>query len=387
MIYDCILAIGCLIFLPKVLKRKLRQRFGRDIPPLRNAIWIHAVSVGEVKSAKGLVEKLKVDGFSILVTTGTATGQEEAKRSLRADAYAFLPLDFSWIMRRWVRTLKPQALIFVESDFWYNLLKEAKKAGVKTVLVSGKLSPKSARRFKLLRPLASKLFSLFDTILVQTELHQSRFAPFAKTQIGGNLKLDAAPLPVDPKWASYFQGFNILISCTHAPEENDILDALESIEGTLYLAPRHPERYSEVAALLASKNIPFCRWSQFTPSRVILIDSMGLLPIFYTHCDLAIVAGSFSSRIGGHNILEPCLYGTPVLFGPHMHQQTELAHLILATGAGRQVALPNLAQAIRDYAQNPQSLREGARQVTAQCRGTLDKTYEYLRQLQNSFAR
>lgn len=391
-LYDWIISLGVIALLPKILfKRKLptlRQRLGRDIPDGKEVIWIHAVSVGEVKSVKGLLEKLKVEypNNFILVTTGTATGLEEARRSLsRADAFYFLPFDFSWIMKKWIAALQPKLLIFVETDVWYNLLSQAKKIGTKTVLVSGKISERSASRYAKVPYLAKKLFSLFDLILVQNEEHYARLSPWSEqVQVGGNLKLDATPLPIDKeKWAPYFQGQNILISCTHELEELELIEALEQIPGTIYIAPRHPERYDQLCDLFESKQIAHIRWSQIDKKtggeRVVLIDSMGILPIFYSFCNLTVVAGSFSSHIGGHNILEPCLYGSPVFFGPSMHQQTELVTRVLAANAGHQSTIETLAADIQNFLANPQQMQAGAAAVTAQSRGALEQTWGYLK--------
>lgn len=396
-LYNLVLFFGFILFLPKIVLKKsptLRQRFGLDLPfaQLKSAhtIWIHAVSVGEVKSVQKLVQKLRIayPQQPILITTCTATGLEEAKRSLpQADAYYFLPLDFRWIMRKWVRALKPSLLIFVETDLWYNLLKEAKAIGAKTVLVSGKISDRSAKRYAKVPFFAHRLFALLDLALVQTEDYYQRLKPWVSNlQIGGNLKFDAEPVAVDKKkWAPYFKGQNILITCTHAPEEADLLDALQSVEGVIYLAPRHPERFEAVAALLNAKGISFVRWSQIEQQkgneRVVLIDGMGLLPIFYTHCQIAIVAGSFSSLIGGHNILEPCLYGTPVFFGPIMHEQTELVARILKAGAGCQTTLTTLAADIQTHRANPRPMELGAQQVVLASRGVVEGTFAKITQL------
>lgn len=365
-----------------------RQRLGLDIPNGKEVIWIHAVSVGEVKSAKGLLEKLKSEYSNtyILITTCTATGLEEAERSLtQADSFCFLPIDFSWIMKKWVTALQPKLLIFVETDLWYNLLNEAKKIGTKTVLVSGKISERSAKRYKVASFFAKKLFSKLDLILVQNEEHYARFTPWSKNlHIGGNLKLDAIPLSIDrKKWGSHFLGQNILITCTHEPEEIDLLLALSDIPGTIYIAPRHPERFTQIADLLKCKQIPYITWSQIGNKtgceRVVLIDSMGILPIFYSFCKLTIVAGSFSSHIGGHNILEPCLYGTPVFFGPSMHQQTELVARVLSANAGCQSTLETLSADIQNFLANPQFMQAGVQAVILQSRGALDKTWSYLK--------
>jgi 3-deoxy-D-manno-octulosonic-acid transferase len=382
--YDWILSLGFLLFLPKIVFRKrlptLKQRFGWELPPGKDVIWIHAVSVGEVKSAQGLLAKLreKHPNDYILITVCTATGMEEAKRSLsQANGFYFLPVDISFIMKKWVKQLKPKLLIFVETDLWYNLLRFAKRYGAKIVLVSGKISERSASRYKKVPFFANKIFSNLDLILAQNEEHRKRFESWSSNlHIGGNLKLDASANFVNKDiWAPYFSGTNLLITCTHDPEEDELLSTLHSVPGTIYLAPRHPERFPIVADLLKSKKIPYILWSQIESrtgaERVVLIDSMGLLPIFYSFCNLTIVAGSFSSRVGGHNILEPCLYGSPVFFGPAMHQQTELTKRVLEARAGIQSTTTDLPKDILSHLKNPEPLRTGAITVT--------QRWEYLR--------
>ena len=390
-LYDWVLSLGFTFLLPKILLKgkspTLRQRFGWDLPPGKEVIWIHAVSVGEVKSAQGLLAKLRTayPHKYILVTTCTATGLAEAKRSLsQADGFYFLPTDFSWTMRKWVVALKPSLLLFVETDLWYNLLRFAHDAGCKIVLVSGKISERSARRFQKVPFFAKKIFSLLDLGLVQNEEHQKRLQPWIENlHIGGNLKLDAVASMIDKvRWSPYFQGQNLLITCTHDPEEAELLTALETFEGTIYLAPRHPERFNVVADILESRKIPYIRWSQIDlrtgAEKIILIDGMGLLPIFYTFCDLTIVAGSFSSAIGGHNVLEPCLYGSPVLFGPAMDQQSELAARVLNAHAGLQTTTANLIETARAILLDSKLFRQGAEAVTNQSKGALEQTWHHI---------
>jgi len=396
MIYDCIIALGFLVFLPKIFweSRKkqfpsIKERLGLDLPDPRgrSVYWIHAVSVGEVKSAKPLFEKLRAqypDAF-ILVTTASVTGQEEAKRSLKkADAFRYLPLDFSWITKRWAKRLKPKALLFIESDLWYNLVKYVSENGGKIALVSGKMSERSAKRYKFASGYSRKLFSRFDRILVQNEEYFERFRNIVddpkKLFVGGNLKFDATPVAIDR--SRYDLPTGIIVTCTHAPEEEELLDALMPVGLPIFLAPRHPERFQEVALLLQQKEIPFIRWSEFEKKRggerVILIDGMGLLPIFYAFSRLAIVAGSFSSRIGGHNILEPCLYGVPVFFGPHMHQQKELTERLLASGAGVQATIAELPVMLETFLANPGSQLLAVQKLLVEAQGPLEKTWECL---------
>lgn len=400
---DALLALGCLILAPKMFweiwhKGKkfptIGQRLGRNLPNPQNrpVIWIHAVSVGEVKAAEPFVKKLREThpNAFLLITTASVTGQEEAKRSLSmADAFRFLPLDFRRIMRKWMRVLRPKYLFFIEGDLWPNLLRSAREVGAKTALISGKISVKSAKRFLLVRPLAKRFFGLLDYALVQNETYRKRFAPLfpnpSVLQVTGNLKFDATLKPIDrSQWAPLLENlpFPIAIVSTHAPEEEEILSALEGLDATLFLAPRHPERFAEVAALLERKHIPYIRWSQIEQKRegerVIFVDAMGQLPIVYSFSKLAIVGGSFSSRIGGHNILEPCLYGIPVFFGPHMHLQQELSERVLEAHAGLQLPLSNLRAEVNRISSTSGALVQGTQNLVAEIRGALRATWEAL---------
>jgi len=364
-LYDLILLI--LTLLVSIKKRYHFRRLFAPIPDSLNkdVIWIHAVSVGETKSVKTLFASLQrahPDSF-FLVTTTTETGLAEARRSLAgADAYSYLPIDLRWIVRRWAQNLRPKLFIMVESDFWPNLLAAIKKTGGKTILVSGKLSVRSARRFARFKFFSKKLFDRIDLFLLQNEEDAERFfhvAERGRIQIGGNLKLDYKPVPVDTsEWRQKISPTEraITLSCTHAPEEEELLARLPQ-DLFVFLAPRHPERFDEVARLLEKKNIPFTRWTKLVEKRggerVVLVDAMGQLPICYSLSRLAIVAGSFNPNVGGHNILEPCMYGIPTFFGSHMFSQKELVARVLAAKAGMQVTYETLAPVLETFFNTP----------------------------------
>ncbi len=363
----------------------LLQRLGKNLPPLPEApfrIWIHGVSVGEIKAARPLFEKLKnqFPHARFFVTTTTATGGEEAKRSLPGAHYSYLPLDAKSAVRRTVRHVRPDLFLLSESDFWPNLLKEIQSRGGKTVLFSGKLSSRSAARFFRFRFFAKKLFSRFDLLLVQNEEQKRRFLPLvsdpSRLHVTGNPKFDLKPQksPLPP------HNF-ITIACTHAPEEEWLLDTLHGGPWQLFLAPRHPERFAEVAQLLEKKKIPFTRWSQThdLSAPVILIDTMGQLPSCYPLSHLAILGGSFVTHIGGHNILGPCLYGVPVFFGPHMFGQQDLVQAVLAARAGKQLALAALRLAVEAFFQEPQQgMREATQTLFSTSPSSTERVWEHL---------
>lgn len=387
-----LLVIAPKLFWDRVTKGKkhpgLLQRLGIQIPQAtKPVIWIHAVSVGEVKAAQPLFRELRKreKNAFFLITTTSATGQAEAKRSLpEADAFAYLPIDLTWIVRRWVKKLNPKIFILVESDFWYNLLAALKKNGTRIYLVSGKLSQRSARRFRWFSSFSKKLFSHFDHLCIQNEDHRRRFLPLipdpTRLHVTGNLKLDLEPQPISQSLE--LPQPVITISSTHAPEEELLLDALRDGNWFMILVPRHPERFEEVAQLLARKNLLFSRRTQREiRGNILLVDAMGQLPICYAHSRLAIVGGSYVDHIGGHNVLEPCLYGIPVLFGPHTYGQRELTSRAIDSGAGMRVPLPHLRQAVTDFFNNSlqeEAMRKAAVRLIQNSRGTAVRTLSVL---------
>ena len=373
MTFDLILALFVLASVPRILcsKKKFptfREWFGSSPPEGEKAlrIWIHAVSVGEVKAAQSLVERLFEREIDLLITTTTVAGNEEAQRSFPRAVVRFMPLDFSWIMRRWMRSFRPDYLIFVEGDLWPNLLREAKRNQVRTALVSGKISQKSCHRFGWVPKLCRTLFDRIDLLAVQNEQQRERFAKLTQMPIHvlGNLKFDQKPCHIDH--AAVRARFTlsehqpaITVASTHAPEERELLTALRGLwekfpNLVIFLAPRHPERFEEVGQLLNRLGIAFSRWLEPRNNNpVVLVDTMGQLFSCYAVSNLAIVAGSFSSRVGGHNVLEPCSVRCPVLFGPEMFGQQELAQFLLKEKAAAEVLSQELEFVVERELINP----------------------------------
>lgn len=401
----CLMLLG-LFAMPKFLlswskyKGTILYRLGLKSPNLQLSsapiIWIHAVSAGETKAAIPLVAQLQqtFPSAQIVVSNTTRTGHMEAKKSLpQAKAHFFLPLDFSWIMRRLVKQISPSALFLVESDFWFHLVYHVKKAGGKIVLVNGKISERSYKRFQFFSYFTRKLFSLFDLLLVQNNTYFKRFSHLADTHkihITGNLKWDVQPdllsssQKEDLKERLKLANKTIIIASTHDPEEKWLLEKLDllwQLFPTLkvLIAPRHPERFQNVSALLKKKNYSYAlssNPSQITgEEQVILIDQMGQLTKLYQIVDLAIVGGSFVSHVGGHNIFEPVSVGTPVLFGPHMHTQRDLQQQILAARSGQEITLDSLVETISKLLSFPLSISQN----NSPMQGAAKKTIDFLR--------
>ena len=401
----CLFLIGfCAI--PKLLfswskyKGSILYRLGLKTPNLqlsseRSTIWVHAVSAGETKAAIPLVHELQsaFPHAQIVISNTTYTGHIQAKKSIpQANAHIFLPLDFSWIMRRLVKQISPNMLLLIESDFWFHLVEQVKKNQGKVVLANGKISERSYKRFQFFFYFAKKIFSQFDLLLVQNDIYAKRFSSFVhatKIHITGNVKWDIQPelLSLSQKKEIKKQlklmGKTLIIASTHSPEEKWLLekmDILWQLFPTLkvLIAPRHPERFANVSSLLQKKNYPYVHLSnpsQITgEEQIILIDQMGQLTKLYQIADLAIVGGSFVSHIGGHNIFEPVSVGTPVLFGPHMHGQKDLQQHILQAQTGIEVTLDKLVETLTQLLSFPMNIASQQQPV----KGSAKKTIGFL---------
>lgn len=350
------------------------------------------VSVGEVRAMIPLYKRLKekYPFVEFFLSTITQTGLAEAARCLPgAKSYFILPFDFSWSMRRLTKQIKPFLLILSEGDFWFNMLQYAKKEGARIVLVSGKLSMRSANRYAKIPFFAKRLFGHFQLICAQNQQYAKRFSLFSSSvQITGNLKYDiptqTLSLEERQKWQELLglkQKIVLVIGSTHSGEEELFFPLLEKFPNLkILIAPRHPERFDRVFALLPENKGRLQAGLTGTES-IVLIDAMGLLSTCYQVANLAVVGGSFVPGVGGHNILEPLQAHVPVLFGPHMESQTEFVKQVLDSGAGMQLPIGELLPSISALLQNPSQYdfyRENAIRFTQNCRGTIDRTWNVL---------
>jgi 3-deoxy-D-manno-octulosonic-acid transferase len=407
-IYDLALVLYTVVCLPKFVWEALRYRKHRKsfleklgfnmpiftLPADGVRIWVHSISMGETKAVAPLVEQIRrqMPNASIVISTTTETGLAEAKRSMpELDHYFYLPLDFSWTMRKLSRRINPDLLILVESDFWYNLVSYNKKV----VLVNGKISETSQSRFRFFSFFTKKLFAQFDLLCLQSQRFAARFENLgvasSKIVVTGNLKFDQ-PFPrLDiERWRSDL-GISpmdkvITLGSTHDPEEDQLISAIEPLFDQfqnlkILLVPRHPERFAAVAALLEKKKIHYAKFSDHLPKqgneRIILIDAMGVLSACYQLSDIAIVGGSYVSHVGGHNIFEPAALGIPVLFGPHMETQRDLVDVVVHGGAGKQVPLANLTSTLEQMLKTPPlEMKQAGLKLAEEVQGATGRTWK-----------
>lgn len=408
--YDVFLFFISFVLFPKwiwqkfVLKKYqlgLFYRLGFSFPKKAEKkgplIWFHMVSVGETKAMTGIYAQLKkrYPDAIFFLSNITETGSAEAKRSLpQADEYFLLPLDFSFIMKRLVKHLKPKLLILSESDFWFHLCKYVKNHGGNIFLLNGKISKRSTKRFSLVPWFTKSLFNQLDLLCVQNAQHLESFQKLSvsteKIKITGNLKLDLPQMMLSSsqrkEWQHLLgikeQNLVVSIGSTHEGEEKLIIQSLFPLfvkfpNLKILLSPRHPQRFSSVYKWLKQQEYKVDLYSMnpSVHSQIVLVDTMGILSTCYALSHLAIVGGSFIPEIGGHNILEPIQVGIPVLFGPYMDSQKDFVELILQGNAGRQVTVATLETEIMKILQDLSTMHKNAFHMTQQMHGAFNRTW------------
>jgi len=337
---------------------RFRDRLGIGLPELApGGVWIQAVSVGEVELARRLVAELRstAPGLPLFMTATTATGLDLARRSLGDELPVFpCPLDLAGPVRRVLDAARPRLLILVETELWPEMLYQAGRRGVPVAVVNARLSERS---FAAYRRVALPLRSLLDPltlVLARTQADGERFAglgvPKERITVAGNIKYDLEPDQRPLEWAEAVGaaagGRPIVVAGSTMPgEEELVLDAVAALgaDGAapfLILAPRHPERFDVVARLLDERGLAFERRSGGgaipAETEVFLLDTIGELSRAYRLARVAFIGGSLAPT-GGHNPLEPALWGVPVLSGPHVHNFREVYHEMTAAGAARLV--------------------------------------------------
>lgn len=431
-LYDVLLSIGLVLLLPLWVYRwfsspRVRQRLGERwarYQPLVRAqlfggprpIWIHAVSVGEVAAILPLARALASPGpngeppHRLVLSTVTVTGNETARALAPPGTdVLYLPVDLSWVVRRAIRAVRPSLFVSTESEVWPGLLRELERARVPTAMANGRVSERTARRYRWAFGFLRGALGRVSLFAVQSEVFRRRLeamgAPAERMRVLGNLKFDLEVEPLDPAQRVArlallglgARGPVLVAGSTHEGEEEAVLAAVEALilkgqPAGLVLAPRHPERFGAVAALLESRGIPFVRSSAVgAPARegavVHLLDTIGHLRQLYGVGDVAFVGGTLAP-IGGHNLLEPAAHGVPVVFGPHTESCEEIATGLLEARAAIRVSnTAELARAFEDLARDADrrcAMGEAGQALIATHRGATARTAAALRAMVGS---
>jgi 3-deoxy-D-manno-octulosonic-acid transferase len=422
LIYSALLAAGLLVSLPYWLLQRLRhgkyraglsERWGR-IPqrlvmqPARPVIWIHAVSVGEVLAISGLVVEFtkRFSQYRAVVSTTTDTGQKLARNRFGAENVFYFPLDFAFAIRPYLRCLQPELVVIAETEFWPNFLRLSHASGARIAIVNARISDRSWPGYRRFRRLLTGVLRQVDLFLAQTKEDAHRLeesgVPADRVRVTGNLKFDV-PAPAAPaivaSLRSAFQqsatGPVIVCGSTVDGEEPLLLQAFMNVlashpRAVMILAPRHPERFAEVAQLLEKLGVRFWRRSLWNGAPIVggvlLIDRIGELAALYALADVAFVGGSLVPR-GGHNIIEPALQGVAIVVGTHTENFRDIVSLFQSRDAIRVVDPADLPLAFMELISNPAERialgRRAAETLQAQM-GATQRTMQALEQLLTS---
>jgi 3-deoxy-D-manno-octulosonic-acid transferase len=441
-VYSLLMGLAALLLLPYWLIQGLRhgkylsnlsERLGFSFPPLTKlpadragAIWIHAVSVGEVLSGVALAKSLKqaYPGRPLIVSTTTMTGQALARQRLPfADAVIYFPLDWAFCVRRALRAVQPAVVVVLETEIWPNFLREAGRRKIPVIFVSGRISDRSFARYQsyfgkfgfFLRPFLRSALGNASAFLMQSHIDADRVralgAPADRVSISGNMKYDQA-LPAPTPLSTWLeaeaqrQGRSpiIVAGSVVASEEPLALIAFGTLQGEypnalLLLAPRKPEHFQQAADFIHESRRKFLRRSQLAVPKpgtldgqspngegvissdvtVVLVDSIGELASLYRIADGAFVGGSLVES-GGHNILEPAAFGKIPVFGPSMENFAETASRFVAAGAAIQVTSPEDAgvawiELLRDP-ERQRRMGETAKRLVDESRGATARAQE-----------
>jgi 3-deoxy-D-manno-octulosonic-acid transferase len=375
------------------------ERFGVFSDPMPSrVIWIHAVSVGETRAAEPLINALRArhPQHRILLSHGTPTGRQTGVE-LYGDSVerCYLPYDFGWASRAFLRRFRPVIGIFMETEIWPNLIEAGTRSAVPVYLVNARMSEKSARGYRRLGRLTRRTLSQLARIGAQTDRDAQRFSDLGaeRVSVTGNIKFDRlAPAEMLILGAVLRNLFGtrpvFLAASTREGEEALVLDALANAAtpGLLtVIVPRHPQRFEEVASLVRQRGYQFQLRSENRPietqTRIVLGDSMGEMFAYYTACDIAFIGGSLLP-LGGQNLLEACAVGVPVIVGPHTFNFEEATRGAIEAGAATRVTDEvELGRSIDRLLGDPdlrRTMSQAGKRFTDAHRGATEKTLKLL---------
>ena len=388
-------------------RRGLRAKlFGLRQTLSPGAVWFHGVSVGEVHLLRQVVAafRRRYPDWPCVMSTTTDTGLDEARRCF-PDLFVFpFPFDFSWSVRRSLRAVGPRLVVLAEAELWPNFLMAARRQGVPVVVINGRMSPRSLRRYQRIRPLSRWLFGHLDALLMQTE-HYARAVRILgvspdRVHVTGTVKFDGVltdrhnsrtcllreTLHVQDDELIWVAG------STQAPEEEIVLDIWRKLRTyhpnlRLFLVPRQKDRFDEVAGLLERAGVDFARRSSCADlgRPVVLVDTMGELGALWGLADVAFVGGSLDGRRGGQNMIEPAAFGAAVVFGPYVWNFADTAARLIDAQAACQVAdAGQLETVVRLLLEDPAERRrlgDAARRFVLGQQGATEQTVTLLGQL------
>ncbi len=418
-VFAALLASPWLLYRRCVLKKRVgdwRQKFLGELPHrdvVRPCIWLHAVSVGEVVQLGPVLEQLarQRPNHELWITTTTVTGHEVARKLYPQHTVCYFPFDFSWSVSRALDRVNPAAIVLVELELWPNFIAAATRRQIPVALINGRVSDRSYRSYRWIRPLLRRVLPQLAQIAVQNQTYANRLldmgANSRQVTVTGSIKFDRVEtnrrndrtLGIRRSFGVGDDETVLIAGSTQSPEEELALAAYRELRSEfpklrLMLVPRHKERFEEVAALVQRQGEPLLRRSQLSErtsnpapdtrtqtSPILLLDTLGELSVAWGLADIAFVGGSLTKR-GGQNMIEPAGYGAAVLFGPHTHNFKDVVALLLDADAAQVIPSPQefvhtIRQLLIDRTRAQEMGRRARELVTAQ-RGATQRTVELI---------
>jgi 3-deoxy-D-manno-octulosonic-acid transferase len=426
-VYSLLYTISFILLTPFFLLKSgkyfsgFKQRFG-SLPKLpesdKKTIWLHCVSVGETNAARPLVEKLleNFPDYRLVISNTTKTGHNLASRIFaeKAEMVFYFPFDWKFTVKRSLKNIKPDIVLLMETELWFNFIREAHKSGAKVAIVNGRISEKSFNRYAIITNAMRWVLHYVDLALVQTQIDARRFSDLGlrrtKIKVIGSLKFDqdrdatesALTQQLAERFAVSEDAPIVLAASTHSPEEKWILEAFKEVyksaEGKLprlMIAPRHPERFDEVKQIIKNSGFDWATRSENPSSRdkaaeVILIDSIGELRATFPLASIVFVGGSLIKH-GGQNVLEPASAKKAIITGFYTMNFEEIVNDFVAREAIVQLPklseseiVPKLTEVILELLKDDKQrlkLAENAATLMRVSRGSTERTIESLKEL------
>ncbi|KZY85966.1 MULTISPECIES: lipid IV(A) 3-deoxy-D-manno-octulosonic acid transferase [unclassified Oleiphilus] len=391
---------------PEYKARKM-ERFGFfNAPKLNRSIWVHAVSVGEVLAAEPIIREIqrRFPNRDIVITSMTPTSSEQIRKRFGSDVFhVYAPYDIPFMVKAFLRRVKPECLIIMETELWPNMIHQVMRRNCPVVIANARLSERSAKGYRRLKPAIGWMLNDLSLVLCQYENDASRFESLdiakEKIFVTGSVKFDtnvedshvkkaahlSANLPAKPKiWvaASTHEGEDELVLKVHERLRQRFPDAL------LVLVPRHPERFESAFQQSNKQGFNTARRSEFekipSDAEVFVVDTMGELMDFYATAQVAVIGGSFT-EIGGHNPIEPGALGLPILIGPHYFNFEAICHQ-LVEAKGMEIVADELAllESLGMLFSNPeraQEMGQNALQKVEASKGAVKRVVDHLQPL------
>lgn len=388
---------------------RVPQRIRQRVAPhsTTSTIWIHAVSVGELLAAVPLIQLLQQDlavtrpDCKVVISTTTRTGQTLAREKFGADSVFYFPFDFRWCIEPWLKVLRPDLVVLLETEFWPNFLHRVQRAGIPLAVVNARISDRSFPRYRALSFLWRILLRPVTVALAQSELDAERLLQIGinagRIHMTGNLKYDTQLIEEPQSDVVTFLRQNLpdgppvwVCGSTAEGEEAALLEAHRETQRyepglILILAPRHPERFAAVAAMLPPTAVRRSEWmlnpTPIEPGSIFLLDSIGELASVYALGYLAFVGGSLFPPGGGQNPLEPASFAVPILAGPYMQNFRGVTQALLDAGALLTVTPQSLAKDVTYLLEHPGQAFERGERASAQVEANRGATERTLHQL------